>query len=237
MSSMNPIDNLSKEFRQSFSDECKNEAFDTLKNYFENRDEFNNFVEKLSDSSKKFLRGAVFYKEALKQKRADIKLIMIISIIEAINSEEEFIDFKEWCDRQKEIELTDYDSFKELLKHLKEEYHKIHGCKQKTLTFFENYVIDKDKETLISYFKTEKNIYTEDKLSFKEIVDILYIMRNNFLHLAIIILTSDKESIQQYIKKNGKDFYVNSNIDIKEFEKIFERSFIRYFEEKIKPIK
>lgn len=230
---MNPIDNIHEGFKQYLDNKRENEAFDALKGHFESRDEFNNFVKKLSDSSNTFLTCAVFYNEALRQKRADIKLIMIISVIEAINSEEEFIDFKEWCDRQKEIELLDYDSFKELLKHLKEEYHKIHGCKQKTLTFFENYIIEKDKETLISYFKTEKNVYTEKKLSFKEIVDLLYIMRNNFLHSARFIPISEEASIQGYIKKNSKECYVSSSIDIKEFEKIFERAFIKYFEEKI----
>lgn len=233
---MDPIDKISKGFKQRLDVMRENEAFDALEGHFESRDEFNNFIEKLSDTSN-FLSCAVFYKEALRQKRADIKLMMIISVIEAINSEEEFIDFREWCDRQKEIKLVDYDSFKELLKHLKEEYHKIHGCKQKTLTFFENYILEDDKDTLISYFKTEKNIYTENKLSFKEIVDLLYIMRNNFLHLARFIPISEEANIQGHIKKNGREFYVSSRIDIKEFEKIFERSFIRYFEEKIRPLK
>lgn len=215
--------------------EGENAAFDALKNYFEgDRKAYNIFISKLPEEDKsKFINCGVFYNEAeLERSRANIRFIMILSIIEEINSKEDFIDFKEWCDQQKNMSLDTCCSFKQLLECLKDKYHKMHGSKQKTLTFFESYVSDEDKNKLIDSLKTEKTSGSDDKLNLNDVVNIIYQMRNNFLHSARFIPIHEDRSIQGYIKRNGKDIFVGSNLTIKEFEEIFERAFIMCFKEK-----
>ncbi len=235
---MNPLNRISKRKKEYFDNEANIAAFEALKDNFSGENEFHKFIDKLPEPLKvKFIMCGVFYNEAkLVHKKANIKLIMILSIIEEINSKEDFIDFKTWCDKQsKAINLNEYTSFKQLLEYLKSEYHKTHGSKQKTLTFFKDYLGTEDKNILVKYFKTEKYLYENENLKFKEIVDILYQMRNNFLHSARFIPIHEAGSIAGNIKKNGKEFFVSSDLNINEFERIFEHAFIRCFKEKQQP--
>ena len=236
---MNPLNKISKRKKQYFDEEANSAAFEALKDNFNGENEFYNFIDTLPEPLKvKFIMCGVFYNEAkLVHKKANIKLIMILSIIEEINSKEEFKDFKSWCDNKQntKINLNEYTSFDELLKYLKIEYHKMHGSKQKTTTFFESYLKENDKNILINSFKTEKYLWKNETLGFNEVVDILYQMRNTFLHSARFIPIHEDGSIGGNIKKNGKNFFVHSDLNIKEFERIFERAFIVCFKEKQQP--
>ena len=93
-----------------------------------------------------FLRLLGFYR-ALKMVKADfVKLIMIISLIEKLNSEEDYIDFGVWLSKQRKSTNSE-----KCCRQLLQEWNNTHGCSHKFRNFFKNpeYISKTEQITLL----------------------------------------------------------------------------------------
>ncbi len=235
---MNPPDYIVQQSNETWIKFYKKNTFEALRKHFNSEEEFNKFFDNLlGDENKfKFISCGNYY-HYLKFNNglnANIQLIMVFSIIEKIYSEEDFIDFKDWCNKkQKNISLKDFSSFKNLLECLKSQYHKIHGSKQKTLGFFDNYFEEEDKTGLLKsvVFKPDLDNLSGEKIDFKKIVDLIYTMRNNFVHDARFIPIHKEGDISGTIKYNGKEIFIHFGLPMNEFLIMFEKAFIKFWED------
>ncbi|MCJ7559257.1 hypothetical protein MUO79_01400 [Candidatus Bathyarchaeota archaeon] len=85
------------------------------------------------DASSEFLVLHKFYMAMRKMENSLVKLIMITSLIERLNSREDYTDFLNWYCKNKESKLANKD-----LKKLWKEYNDKFGCSGKFRRFFKN---------------------------------------------------------------------------------------------------
>jgi hypothetical protein len=118
-----------------------------------------------------------------------------------------------------------------MLECLKSQYHKIHGSKQKTLGFFKEYFDEEDKNKLLNsiIFKPTKDNLKGEKIDFNKFINILYVMRNNFIHDARFIPIHKEGSIGGCIKYNKKEVFIHFELKMSDFLCFFEKSYINYF--------
>ncbi len=233
---MNSLDFIAQKNYENWIKLYKKNTFKSLKEHFDSEQEFNLFFDKLCDKKIQFkfiFCGNYYnYLKFNKGLNANIQLIMLFSIIEKIYSEENFINFKDWCDKeQKKISLNDFSSFKDLLEYLKLQYHKANGSKQKTLGFFDNYFEENDKKTLLNsvIFKPNLNNLSGEKINFAKFVSIIYTMRNNFVHDAKFIPIHKEGNIGGTIYYNGKEVFIHFDLPMNEFLDMFEKAFLKYW--------
>ena len=233
---MNPLDYIDYMENIKWINLYRKHTFEALEEHLTYK-QFEELIKKLSDDDGfKFIRCGNFYHESkYNHDKWYIKLIMIFSLIEEINSNEEYIDFKVFCDKEsRNIDIKKFKSTKQLLEHLKKKYHLVHGSKQKTLSFFNRYLSSNEKKLL----KNSVQIYKSDNQkccnfkSFKEFVDIIYLMRNNFVHSARFIPFYGDSSSTGSVKKNGKEIQISTN-NMSDFQNIFEEAYVRCFRAKI----
>lgn len=87
------------------------------------------------------------YYRAMKIVKTDVlKIIMITSLIERLNSEKDFITFPEWLRKNdKETNIVT----KKTIRQIYSEYEKEYGCSGKFRSFFQNFLTKKEKIKLI----------------------------------------------------------------------------------------
>jgi len=235
---MNPLDFIAQKSYEDWIKLYKKNTLESLKNYFKSEQEFNIFFDNLCDKEIKFrfifCGNYYHYLKFNKEINANIQLIMVLSIIEKIYSEEDFIDFKDWCSKeQKNINLNDFTSFKSLLEYLKFQYHNIYGSKQKTLGFFNKYFEQQDKETLLKsiIFKPNLDNLEGEKIDFTKFVNIIYTMRNNFVHDSRFIPIHKEGGIGGNIKYNGKEIFIHFDLQMDQFLSMFEKAYLNYWKD------
>lgn len=134
--------------------------------------------------------------------RDEVRLVAISSVIEALMSDEEFVEFKDWFSKP-------YKALRRAKKPLPEyqtitaEYYAEFGTTNKFKKFFERFLADDDREL----FKERVLIYEEGGVSHEaepaEISDFLYIRRSQFVHEARMMTLGDEKtrSLMHYGRK------------------------------------
>jgi len=233
---MDPLDFIDYMDNIGWINLYKKNTFEALEEHFTYK-QFEELIKKLSDDDGfKFIQCGNFYHESkYNHDKWYIKLIMIFSLIEKVNSNEDYIDFKVFCGKEtKNIHINDFSTTKELIEHLEKKYHLVHGSKQKTLSFFERYLSSDEKillKTLVKIYKPDNQKYRDLK-SFKEFVDIIYLMRNNFVHGARFIPFYGDSSSFGSVNKNCKEISISTS-NMSDFQNIFEKAYVRCFRAKI----
>lgn len=232
----NPLEYIAKQQYKNWIEFYTKNTFKSFENNFKDESEFNKFLNNFNDENEKFkfifCGNYYHYLKFNAGLNANIQLIMILSIVEKIYSKDDFIDFKDWCAKnQSEINIRDFTSFKGMLECLKSQYHKIHGSRQKVSGFFQDYFDEEDKKSLLDsiIFKPTIEDLDGEKIDFHKFINILYIMRNNFVHDARFVPIHKEGGIGGNIRYNNKEVFVHFEMKMDEFLKMFEKAYINYF--------
>jgi len=119
--------------------------FAYFKEIYKNEKEMSQYWQKFQDAGKQeialldFAGLHEFYKTMKATNNSLIKLIMIISLIEKLSSNREYVDFAEWLEEHRQA--TENKRCKSIQKHCKNlwnEYNKEFGCSSKFRRFFNN---------------------------------------------------------------------------------------------------
>jgi len=187
-------------------------AYDVLGRHFGSMDEFVSEFESIStdEAKNEFLRLVSFYKYLVKdgrfyvnergeQKYVDYldethRYVALMSLIEALYSKEEFVDFYEWLrrsDRNSYLPIEDPGQLDELYKHYKSH----HGAIQKAVRFFTD--LDpalhwKLKRGVTQYKRKEISNGSQDveelEATIEGIAKTLYQIRSDFVHYGKLVL-------------------------------------------------
>ncbi len=200
--------------------------------YYKDNKDFDIFFNKLGEKTKQLEIFSHFYYFICQpykndEIRDELRLVGITSLIEGMMQKVEFKDFFQWfeSDYKGVNEIKDYNK-------IKEEYLNKFGATKKVKFYFEKYVLEEDKENLfkcIKPFKNNKVFKTFD--SIQKIASFLYKMRSDFVHKARMKCLCPKGCSVACIVVNKKPYKVN--IGMQEFMKIFERSFIAFWQKQI----
>jgi hypothetical protein len=145
--------------------------------------------------------------------------ISIISLIESVETPNEYKDFYQWLQKQKDITFPVDKKPAAILDDKYQEYKKIYGSIQATIRFFDR-LDSEDKELL------EKKLKIKGKdLSINELAKILYNMRSKFVHTGEFILGFGPSMTIGYY--NGK--IMKNDLSIKDLCFLFERGFLKRF--------
>jgi len=203
-------------------------------NCYENNKDFEDFINKLEEKKLKKLEVLAHFYYFVCQPyknsediREELRLVAITSLIEGMMQEVEYKDFFTWFEStyKKTNKIENY------LK-IKEEYLNKFGATRKIKTYFEKYISEDDKETLlkcIKPFKANKKFMKFD--SIEKIAQFLYKMRSEFVHEARMKYLCPEGCYVSCIIVKRKPYEIN--IGIREFIKIFERSFIEFWKKQI----
>jgi len=120
--------------------------FGYFKAIYKNEKEMSQYYEKFQDTTDKsevalsnFLGLHEFYRAMKTAKNATVKLIMIISLVEKLSSNREFVDFAEWLkERGRTTENEHYKSIQKYCNKMWNEYNEEYGCSSKFRRFFNN---------------------------------------------------------------------------------------------------
>ncbi|MCK9497538.1 MAG: hypothetical protein M0Q27_01810 [Candidatus Colwellbacteria bacterium] len=164
-----------------------------------------------------------------KEVRDELIIIGITSIMEALMQDPKYIDIFSYFDSvyPKQNKIDDFKEFKR-------GYLNKYGATRKVKSYINTYLSETDKEDLIS----SVDVWDNKKKSFNtlkninEFSDLLYRMRSEFVH----------EAKMEHLNLAGCSFSVTVvdkcvfkiKINIREFKKIFERSFVKYWLSKCK---
>jgi len=203
-----------------------------LKKIF-NKDEpyLKEILDKLGDKKGKLEKFAHFYYYICQpyandgNVREELRLIGITSLIEGMMQEIEYKDFFQWFESTYKVnKIEDY------LK-IKEEYLEQFGATRRIKSYFESYILEGDRDSLLECIKpfTNQNGFVRFN-SIDKIAQFLYSMRSEFVHIARMHSLCPEDCHLAAICVHGKPYKVN--IKISEFMKIFERSFINFWEKK-----
>lgn len=203
-----------------------------LKEIF-NKDEryLKELLDKLGDKKEKLEKFAHFYYFICQpyanydDVREELRLIGITSLIEGMMQGMEYKGFFQWFESTYKVnKIEDY------LK-IKKEYLEQFGATRKIKYYFENYILEDDRESLLECIKpfTNQNGFVRFN-SIDKIAEFLYSMRSEFVHIARMHSLCPEDCHLAAICVDGKPYKVN--IRISEFMKIFERSFINFWEKK-----
>lgn len=200
--------------------------------HYKDNDDFGKFFNRLEERRKQLGIFSHFYYficqpyKDNKDVREELRLVAITSLIEGMMQETEFKDFFQWLESSyKGINrIEDYEK-------IKEEYLNKFGATRKVKSYFEKYVLKDDKEILfecIKPFRYNKNFIKFD--SIEKIAQFLYNMRCEFVHEARMKCLCPEDCGVACIAVKKKPYKVN--IGIQEFMKIFERSFIAFWQKR-----
>lgn len=192
------------------------------------------FLDKLGEEKQKRLEKFAYFYYYICQPyashndvREELRLIGITSLIEGMMQEVEHKDFFQWFESTyKDNKIEDYSK-------TKEEYLKQFGAISKIKAYFENYILEEDKKSLLECIKPFKNNSGFVQVdSIIKIATFLYSMRSEFVHEARMCCLCPENCHLACICVNGKPYEVN--IRIEEFMEIFERSFILFWKKQAK---
>jgi hypothetical protein len=228
----NNIDELDKfELTTKHIFECVNSSYKEIKNW-------KNFFNQLDDKDqKKMARLGHFYYficqpfqdydgDIINNEREELALVGTTSLIESIMTTEKYKNFFDYFEStyKGENKIENY-------KKIKEEYLRKYSCTKKIRNYFEEYINQEDKQIFLEkifYSKDNKGFYGFDDI--EKIANFLYQMRSDFVHSAKMSYLCPKHRESAYIKIAKKDYKIKINVE--EFLRIFERSFVYYWEKK-----
>jgi len=232
---------------QSIHDEeiLLKDAFDTLGSHFVDQEGFLAEYERIPNASLKnrFLRLTSTYKSLVKDgsfsvpgdqveasgKYIDVtyKFIALISIIEAIFSKDEWLDFYQWLSKSQNAHvfpITDQTELKLLYKQYKSEY----GAIRNTIKFFGALELDAQEflKSKLVQFRPDNKEASEIDSTIPSLAKLLYRIRSEFMHKAkLIVEFSDVPAIT--INREGKPFI--SNLSLGQLMRIFEVGLLKQF--------
>jgi hypothetical protein len=223
----NNIDELDKfELTTKHIFECIDSSYKEIKNW-------KNFFDQLDDKDqKKITRLGHFYYFICQpfqnyggdnNEREKLALVGITSLIESMMTIEEYKDFFDYFESTYKGE-NKIENFKEI----KEEYLRKYSCTGKIRNYFKKYINQKDREIFlkrISCSKDNKGFNEFDDI--EKIANFLYQMRSDFVHNAKMSCLCPKHCESAYMKIAKKDYKIKINIE--EFLRMFERSFVYYW--------
>jgi len=188
-------------------------------------------LDKLGDKKEKLEKSAHFYYYICQpyannnDVREELRLVGITSLIEGMMQGIEYKDFFQWFESIYKVnKIEDYSK-------IKEEYLEQFGATRRIKSYFKNYILGDDKKSLLECIKlfTNRNGFVRFN-SIDKIAQFLYSMRSEFVHIARMHSLCPEDCHLAAIYVGGKSYKVN--IKISEFMKIFERSFINFWEKK-----
>lgn len=155
--------------------------------------------------------------------RDEVRLVAIASVIEALMSDEEYVEFKDWFAkkyrtlRQSEKPLPAFQT-------LVDEYHAVFGTTNKFKKFFERFLADDDRDL----FKDRVIIYEEGGVSHSaepsEISDFLYVRRSQFVHEARM-MTLGNEATRSLMHYGRKKKIVSARVSVDDLMVAVQRVF------------
>lgn len=222
------------------------EAFDALREHFINCESFLIQYNRISDTSRiRFLRLTSIYRALVKKGNfnppADTlevsinyydityKFIALISIIEAVYSTDEWIDFYHWLRISSNAEVFPIEN-QIALERLYTQYNSEYGAIRNAIKFFEALEL---KEQAFLKSKLTRLRVDQDKIkaseietTISELAKLLYSIRSEFMHKAkLIVEFGDIPAIT--INRESKPFV--SNLSLDGLMRVFELGLIRYF--------
>lgn len=207
-----------------------------LKERFKNKKEFVTFFESISSDEGKnhFLEISVLYLFLVKKvdvlidvpgsdKQVDYitntpKYVAIFSLIEALYTKDEYIDFYTFLTRRKSnvgFPIKDRREIQEIYNTYNQKY----GATKKAVRFF-NSLSPKLKASISSKFKI-----VDSKNSISDLARLLYEIRSKFIHQGRLVKTFGPGTT---IGKPGKKVIVN-RLTIEDVESCFEYGLLAYF--------
>jgi hypothetical protein len=222
-------------------------AFDALSEHFVSRDSFLVQYNQISEQSSKlrFLRLTSIYRALIKKGNFippsdalptslnyyDItyKFIALISIIEAMFSPDEWLDFYRWLRKPSNVGVFPIEDHL-ALDRLYERYNSEYGAIRSAVRFFKALELP-EQEFLKS--KLTRLRLDQDKLkaseiesTISELAKLLYNVRSEFMHKArLIVEFGDIPAITA--NREGKPFI--SNLSLNSLMRIFESGLLRHF--------
>ncbi len=141
------------------------DAINCLKEFFQTEEEIVEYIngfEEPEDAELCLETYFYYYFPKCKDLPSYVKYFMFIAVLEKV-SNHDYKPFKDWVmskkkpvkDEIKNIEEIDYESFKELMKKLKERYHNSHGSRRSFMGFLRDNLKKEEKIDLIRSFATE----------------------------------------------------------------------------------
>lgn len=222
------------------------DAFDALCEHFINREGFLIQCKQISDISRsRFVRLTSIYRSLVKKGNFNpptdalqvsinyyditYKFIALISLIEAIFSPDEWLDFYQWLRKPNNTEVFPIEN-QASLDSLYTKYNLEYGAIRNAIKFFETLDL-KEQEFLKS--KLTRLRLDQDKIKASEIestildlAKLLYSIRSEFMHKAkLIVEFSDIPAIT--VNREGKPFI--SNLSLESLMRIFELGLMRHF--------
>ena len=213
--------------------------YSAFEEYFQNRTDFDEWIDKLRNEKDKIVRLGFFYSVVTKEiKHAGVTLISIFSIMEA-TADKKFQPFDQWLLAQiKKPEsisfpIDDKKKLKSSILLLQKKYYSEHGSSEKVRYFINNYFSSEDKQKLIEGFLIKDPNPTLESLSSEEhlkaIVDMLYKERNAFVHEGRLPqITDQKVRMLGYCRIRNRDTHVSIQISINEIQTMFEKGFVNF---------
>lgn len=224
-------------------------AYDVLGQYFESMDEFIGQFESIptDEAKNEFLRlisvfkylvkdGKFYVNEGSEQKYVDYldetcRYVALISLIEALYSKEEFLDFYQWLRSSKRTPYLPIESV-EQLDALYEDYKTHHGAIQKTVRFFTD--LDPSlhwilKRGVTHYKKTKASDESEDaqkiETTIEQIARTLYQIRSDFVHNGKLVLEVGGSPI---LSQRGNRYLITS-LSLEDLSGLFEIGILDFF--------
>jgi hypothetical protein len=160
--------------------------------------------------------------------RDELVLVGITSLMEAMMEYEcgrPYKDFFSWYESEyrktKEIFVDNFEN-------IKMEYLKLYGLTNKIRDYFAKYILEEDRLLLLENIRVWNNNENDFILlkSIEEMAGLLYNMRSKFVHSARMVSLCPYGCRTACISV-GHNIY-DMKITVKEYKKIFERSFV-YF--------
>ena len=213
--------------------------YSAFEEYFQNRTDFDEWIDKLRNEKDKIVRLGFFYSVVTKEiKHAGVTLISIFSIMEA-TADKKFQPFDQWLLAQItkpesiSFPIDDKKKLKSSILLLQKKYYSEHGSSEKVRYFINNYFSSEDKQKLIEGFLIKDPNPTLESLSSEEhlkaIVDMLYKERNAFVHEGRLPqITDQKVRMLGYCRIRNRDTHVSIQISINEIQTMFEKGFVNF---------
>lgn len=223
------------------------DAFDALRVHFISREGFLAEYKRISDtcSKSRFLRLASVYRSLVKSGNfvpgnpletsfnyLDItyKYIALLSIIEAVFSKDEWLDFHQWLSRPQNANvfpIWDQTTLEELYSQYNSEY----GAIRNTVKFFKALEVE-EQEFLVARLvrlrldRLDNRRVLEIESTICDFAKLLYDIRSAFVHKAkLIVEFGNVPAIT--VNRDCKPF--KSNLSLDDLMRVFEVGFIRHF--------
>lgn len=233
-----------------FTQKDIDESFSILKRYFKSKDDFIEQIDRLGSEKEKFLRLSLVYGALVKDSHLPkvdenelllkfindtFKFISLMSLIEALYSDQDYFGFFQWLnkkDQDHRFPIKDRNELREIF----QEYTNDHGSIKKAVHFFNDvpkeyrYILERG----IEHYKYKETTSYEDikreEPDIDRIAKTLYQMRSNFIHAAKIV--TDVSGIHGMSKVGNR--VVMTHISIDDLSKLFEIVMLSKFGIKVK---